>query len=318
MTSAAFLVDTGPEAGLGHLRRSCVLLDAMAAAGYECRLLCADTAAAAQVGRAAREIPASPAKLSPADVIVCDSYRLPSTFIASLRARSRVLVAFDDTAERDLDVDIVLNHNIYGDRLDYSRRTRGQVLAGSDYTLVDPRILAAAQAYRQRPAGTDVVISFGGTDDGARGAKIAEALLRRCGSHIHIVVAPGKEPAAAALELAEAERRHVSVHPAPDMAALLSGARVYVGGAGVTALEALVVGLDLVLVVLAPNQQLNAEAMAESGQAVIAADDPEVIATAAATLLGQSHVSRPNAVDGHGPGRVIAAIELLLKRKSSV
>lgn len=263
-------------------------------------------------------MPVSPDDLPAADVIVCDSYRLDRAFLVRLRSRCRVLVAFDDTAERDLDVDIVLNHNIYGRQLDYSARTRGQVLSGPDCALVDRRILAASKGYRQHPAVNDAVVSFGGTDDGALGADVATALLPRTKAHIHLVVAPGRTPAAAALTLAASQPRRVTLQHDPDMATLLSRARVYVGGAGVTALEALVIGLDLVLVMLAPNQRLNAEAMAQSGQAVIVAGEPQEIALATVSMLERPHVLKPSPVDGLGAKRVIAAIEQLLKSKHAV
>jgi spore coat polysaccharide biosynthesis predicted glycosyltransferase SpsG len=316
LTSAAFLVDTGPNVGLGHLRRSCVLLDAMTEAGFECRLYCADVDAA--LGRVASAIPASPADLPKSDIVICDSYRLSQSFLAGLRQRCRILLAFDDTGERDLDVDIVLNHNIYGRQLDYSARTRGQVLTGPDCALVDRRILAAAEAYRRNPAIDDVVVSCGGTDDGARGADFAAAALARTKAHFHLVIAPGIAPVARALALAAAQPQRVSLQRDPDMATLLSRARVYVGGAGVTALEALVIGLDLVLVVLAPNQRLNAAAMAQSGHAVIVMDDPEQIALATASTLAQPRVLKPSPVDGLGAARVVATIQQLQNSKRAV
>lgn len=316
MNSVAFLVDAGPKVGLGHLRRSGILLDALAGAGYQCRLYCADVTSA--VGRSAEALPASPADLPATDVVVCDSYHLDQAFLTGLRRRCRVLVAFDDTAERDLDVDIVLNPNIYGGQLDYARRTRGQVLIGPDCALVDRRMFAAAEAYRRHPADNDVVVSFGGTDDGARGAQVAEALLPRTKAHIHLVVAPGVEPSASTIAFAASQPEHVTLQHGPNMAALLPCARVYVGGAGVTALEALVVGLDLVLVILAPNQRLNAEVMAQSGQAVIVADEPQEIALATISMLERPHVLKPSPVDGLGAQRVVIAIEQLLKSKRAV
>ena len=42
MKSANFLIDAGKGTGIGHLRRSGVLLDTMRKAGYACRLYCQD------------------------------------------------------------------------------------------------------------------------------------------------------------------------------------------------------------------------------------------------------------------------------------
>lgn len=290
----------------------------MKEAAFECRLYCADPKAAADGGRQSEAMPAKVDDLPKVDVVVCDSYRLDPAFLAALRGRCRALLAFDDTAERKLDVDIVLNHNIYGAQLDYGAWKPAWVLTGPACALVDRRILAAAEAYRRHRAANDVVISFGGTDDGARGAAVAKALLPRSTAHIHLVVAPGSAPAESARALAQSEPQRVTLAPSPDMAELLSRARVYVGGAGVTALEALVIGLDLVLVVLAPNQRLNAEAMVRSGQAAIAPDDPAAIAVAAAAMLARPRAAHPSPVDGRGASRVISAIEQLLNRKGSV
>src|SRR5688500_5921478 len=99
MVRAAFIVDSGPSAGLGHLSRSLVLLEALERQGAACVLHCEDTASALTLGRRAVVLPASLAELEAVDLIHCDSYRLSQSDLQVLRRRCRLLSIQDDTAD---------------------------------------------------------------------------------------------------------------------------------------------------------------------------------------------------------------------------
>ncbi len=313
MKSAVFLVDSGPGIGLGHLRRSGILLDAMTHAGFECRLVCPDVGAAAALGRTAAPMPAAIEDVPSADVVICDSYSIRSEHLSRLRRRPSVLLVFDDMADRAINADLVLNHNLYGARVDYAGLTDAAILRGPECTLVAPDVLSARMR-RSAHSGNGVVISFGGTDDGAR----AVELLRWWGSAegpCHIVVPPGVSPSESALGAAEENPGRVILQRGPDMPALLADARLYIGGAGMTALEAMVVGLDMVLFVLVDNQRLNAEAFGRHGHPVVQGFQPKRGAEIAAALLRQPFQQHASVVDGEGATRVVRAIEDLLRAK---
>jgi spore coat polysaccharide biosynthesis predicted glycosyltransferase SpsG len=314
MRNAAFLVDSGPGVGLGHLRRSGILLDAMTEAGFSCRLYCQDVDAAAALGRAASVPPAAIEELSAADVVICDSYLMHMERLARLRGRGMVLLVFDDMGDRPIDADFVLNHNLYGGTIDYSGLTHARVLSGPECTLVDPELLKA-RATHGANAGHGVVISFGGTDDGSRAAALARLLLSSFAGPYHIVVAPGITPSPDATALAAELPSAVILQQGPDMPRLLASARLYLGGAGMTALEALVVGLDMVLCVISENQRLNAEAFGRCGHAVVQGFKPNEVATIAASLLQRPFRPHPNPVDGKGASRVVSAVERLLGKQ---
>jgi spore coat polysaccharide biosynthesis predicted glycosyltransferase SpsG len=318
MKSASFLVDAGKGTGLGHLRRSGILFDAMAAAGYRCTLYCQDIAVAAGIGRTAVTMPERPEDLPRSDVLVCDSYRIGSADLRRFRTRCRVMLVFDDLCDHPIEADLVLNHNIYGEALDYAAATDATVLTGPVCALVDRAVLDAAAAFGSAPGSDDVVLSFGGTDDGGSGAAVAALLAPRIAANLHIVVAPGVTPAGSAVSLAAKMPGRIRLHRGPDLPKLLARCRVYVGAAGVTALEAHAIGLDMVLCVIADNQRLNAEAFGRLGHAVIEGIDAHAAAERVVGILRRPYLRRPQTVDGQGAARLVAAIEQALLRKASI
>ena len=255
---AAFVVDSGPAIGLGHLSRSLLLLDALTQKGVTCRLYTADPAAADALGRTAEPLPAPLGKLPKTDLVVCDSYRLNEGDFTALRGRCRLLVTLDDTADRPLPVDVIINHNLYAAQLGYEALSTAKVLAGPDYALVNDKVMAAAHHHRTHPAENAVVVSFGGTDDGTLAAKVAAELLARSDARIDVIVAASRQPSAAIRDLAQAHPGHVVLHHGADVPALLSHARLYLGAAGMMSFEAFAIGLFLVVVPIADNQRPGA------------------------------------------------------------
>ncbi len=305
---AAFVVDSGPAIGLGHLSRSLLLLDALTQKGVTCRLYTADPAAADALGRSAEPLPAPLGKLPKTDLVVCDSYRLSEGDFTALRDRCRLLVALDDTADRPLPVDVIINHNLYAAQLGYEALSTAKVLAGPDYALVNDKVMAAAHHRRSHPPENAVVISFGGTDDGAIAAKVAGELLSRCDARIDVIVAASRQPAAAIRDLAQSHPGRVVLHHGADVPALLSHARLYLGAAGMMSFEAFAIGLFLVVVPIADNQRPGAEALLRYGHDMVAELDPEKLAEHAARRLKSPPVITLAPIDGKGPERLAAEL----------
>ncbi len=305
---AAFVVDSGPAIGLGHLSRSLLLLDALTQKGVTCRLYTADPAAADALGRTAEPLPAPLGKLPKTDLVVCDSYRLSESDFTALHGRCRLLAALDDTADRPLPVDVIINHNLYAAQLGYEALSTAKVLAGPDYALVNDKVMAAAHHHRTHPAENAVVVSFGGTDDGTLAAKIAGELLPRCDARIDVIVAASRQPAAAIRDLAQRHPGRVVLHHGADVPALLSHARLYLGAAGMMSFEAFAVGLFLVVVPIAGNQRPGAEALLRYGHDMVPELDPARLAEHAARRLKSPPVITLAPIDGKGPERLAAAL----------
>lgn len=315
MTRAAFIVDAGPTVGLGHLGRSMVLFNALERQAVTCQLYCADPVTAAALGHSAEPFSPVLAQTASCDLIVCDSYRLSGTDLRALRQRCRLLVALDDTADRPLLVDVVLNHNLYAPDLDYVRLGAARVLAGPAYALVDQRITAAAQVHATHRPEHAIVVSFGGTDDGALGAQIAEALLPRTEAPIHVIVAGSRQPAASLLRLAQAHATRIQVHHGPDVPSLLAQSRLYLGSAGMMSFEAFAIGLELVVVPIADNQRPGAAALVAYGHEMITQLNPRVLAEAAAYRLAHPHEITSSPIDGMGGDRAATALLNELTKK---
>lgn len=307
MIGASFIVDNGPSVGLGHLGRSMVLRGALERHGVACRLYCADPAAAAALGHTAEATPTLSA-IPRTDIIICDSYRLSDADLRALRDRCRLLVALDDTAERPLPVDVVLNHNLYAPELDYGRLGAGKALAGPRYALVDQRITAAARDHAAQPPKHAVVMSFGATDDGTIAAQVANALLPRTDALLRVIVAASRQPSTALLQLARTQSTRISMHHGPDVPALLARARLYLGSAGMMSFEAFAIGLELVVVPIAANQRPGAEALVAYGHDLVPTLDPGTLAAVAARRLAEPRATTPSPIDGRGGERAASAL----------
>lgn len=308
MIRAAFLLDSGPDVGLGHLSRSLLLMAALEKRDVACSLYTADPEAARAFGRQAEPLPAPLSNLPEADLVVCDSYRFNAPDFITLRGRCRRLAALDDTASRPLPVDVVINHNLYAPRLDYKAVSNAKVLAGPDYALVDERVMAAAQRHRAVTPENAVVISFGGTDDGTRVAEVALALLPLTDARLDLVVAAGQTPCKAVNALARKHPDRVTVHHGPDVPALLARARLYVGAAGMMSFEAFAIGVDLVVVPIADNQRPGAAALVTYGHDMVRSYDATQLANLAARRIKKPAAVRPAPIDGQGPERLATAL----------
>jgi spore coat polysaccharide biosynthesis predicted glycosyltransferase SpsG len=316
MTRAAFLLDSGPSIGLGHLSRSLLLLGALEDRDVSCTLYAADPAAAKAFNRRAEPLPAPLSALAETDIVVCDSYRLSAADFSALRGRCRLLVALDDTADRPLPVDVVINHNLYAPRLNYAAVTDAKILAGPGYALVDDRVMAAAQLHRHEAPENAVVISFGGTDDGTRAAETAVALLPLTEARLDLIVAASRTPCGAVNALARKHPDRVILHHGADVPALLARARLYLGAAGMMSFEAFAIGVALVVVPIAGNQRPGAEALREYGHDMVAEYNAAELAKRAAWQLKRPPEIRLAPIDGQGPDRLAAALLEELKARA--
>ncbi len=307
---AIILADSGPRVGLGHLRRSLVLATALGAAGAGVRLLTPD-GEAQRIARgsieAAAPWPRDLSELPLADLLIVDSYRIDADTCRRWRPRFRLRVLIDDLADRDLDADIIVNPNSYGEILNYQDICSCTILAGPDYALVDPAF--AALRDHDRGAGRRVLIAFGGTDDGTLGAAAAAALLRRSDVAIDLVVSPLRPVGSAAVALGRAESRRLNLHRGAAMTDLMAPAVLYLGACGSTVWEASAAGLGLVVAKIADNQALAQTDLARRGMAAFEAFDAERMAEAAAQWLAAPAPNPLTAViDGRGGARAAAAV----------
>ncbi|MGP1255664.1 MAG: hypothetical protein ACTS10_14695 [Kiloniellales bacterium] len=293
------LVDSGPQVGLGHLRRQLVLAEALAARGAICRFGLSDPEVGIELPNCVaetftwdrRELPQGDV-----DALVVDSYQVDPELLASSRS---LIVAMDDLAERPLAADLVVNHNAYGDLCDYGAYRAGRLLAGPRFAMVG----AAFRALREHPAD-GLLVNFGATDDGRLSLPLIAA-LRDFLPEVPILVALMR---VAPEQQAALERLRAEVRLARPLEEAMAEARVFVGAAGVSLLEALAAGRMPVVCAIADNQRINIEFLSKRGLPAFPRPDPQAMAQAVLECYATSVVVAVPELDGLGAERVADAI----------
>jgi UDP-2,4-diacetamido-2,4,6-trideoxy-beta-L-altropyranose hydrolase len=326
----AFLTDSGPAVGLGHLSRCLALAGAVATAGARTSLLVRgappvrllEPGAAASIDRfdwildppeTLRRLRA----LHP-DVIVVDSYAASPTLLAALRELGPV-VAVDDLADRPLPVDVVVNGSVGAETRRYDRGSGALFLLGPRYALLDPAYARAPL----RPAGRRVerlLVCLGGSRQPAALAAALAAADRVLEGAVLDVATGGLEGDATMAAPGGAPRNRAIFHRARfGLRELMEEADVAISGAGVTLHELAATATPAVAILVAPNQRPNLDAFVRAGAALEAGavTDPGLagaIESALRRLVGDPALradlgARGRAlVDGGGAARVALAL----------
>ncbi|TNE61165.1 MAG: hypothetical protein EP335_17085 [Alphaproteobacteria bacterium] len=251
MLNASILVECGRKSGLGRVRRTLTLANALKARGVACDIFVTSdegmdlVSALGFTAKLADQLPARH------DLLVVDTCSDSARALSALCATARISCVIDDLAERPVVCDYVINPNLYASELDYSAYRVREVLRGPAHALIHDDFFARALPADER-AG--VVVSFGGTDDGRLAAPIAALIAKESGEPVYVPVPAYLEPAA---ELTALAGQGVEVLRAPDMAGLLGRARLYVGAAGATVLEALAAGCPVCAIATQSDQHKN-------------------------------------------------------------
>jgi len=334
MTAAAHvaLVTEGDAVvGLGHVSRCLAIARAALAAGARVSfLITPEPRAAALVASLGVPVveqpwPADPAAALAAlralrpDAVVVDSYKAGPEIFRALGRVAPAVAAVDDTAERELPVDLVVNGGVAAEALPY-RRDRGTVyLLGPRYALLDPGY-AAAPAPRARPRVERVLLSLGGGFTDALPTAVRAADRALDGATLDVAAGSFAAGAAALDAVARGSRNRVVLHRGRfGLRDLMLEADLAVSGAGMTLLELAATATPTVLVRMAENQRPNADGAVRLGAAALAggADDPG-LGAAIEAALGRLAADPPARaalggraralVDGRGAARAVEAI----------
>jgi len=316
---AQFLIEAGQGFGLGHLRRMQVLASALQRKDWDCHFAVTDRTVVDELnagGLTAGVWGGLGADLEDTDLLVIDGYNYGSDLLVHWRQHARVCLIMDDMAERPLAADMLLNHNIYGHQLDYSAYSVGSVLAGPKYSLVSEEFISAHG--KPRPDPYQLLISFGGTDDGCYSIPIAEGILQ-ANSNItcHVVCSPLCKPSTGLIELELRYAGRVQLYHGANMAKLMGCCSVMVGAAGYSLIESLVAGVRPVVCATADNQRLNVAAFQRLGGRALDHYEPvHLIELALAEF--QYPREQQTICDGEGAIRVVESIEKIMLESSWV
>lgn len=211
------------------------------------------------------------------DWLVVDHYSLDRRWEQAMRAACHHLLVIDDLADRPHDCDLLLDQNLgrraedYRDLLPFGART----LIGPRYALLRPEfaaLRAESLARREQPAFRHLLVTMGGVDKDNATLAILDALVG-CDlpPDLRITVVMG--PHAPFLGQVRARAAAMPwptrvLAGASDMARLMTEADLAIGAAGSTSWERCCLGLPTIQMILAENQRLIAQALAQAGAAV--------------------------------------------------
>jgi UDP-2,4-diacetamido-2,4,6-trideoxy-beta-L-altropyranose hydrolase len=297
-----FVVDCGAIVGMGHLSRAQTLAEALAARGGQVRMRL--TAPDSAPPNFPFPIVALEQETGAADLVIVEGLGFTAAQAEAFRKPGALFVVVDDLGDRSIACDVLINQNIYGDRLPFHGYSYRQALLGAKFALIKPGF-ADARGSAER-GGPRPLITFGGGATAAIGVEVARRLATRFSGPIDLAL--GGALGVAANDLPGNVMRHYGA----DMPALMARATLYVGSLGVTFLEALAVGLPVVAACVADNQRLALDAAKSLGLAVFPEPDLDAIVAAAEAAMAAPSALLLDQPDGRGAARVADALLLAL------
>lgn len=110
-------------------------------------------------------------------LIIADGYQFKSNYQKQLKTFGYHLIYIDDLVEGKLYADVIVNHAANVDPSNYLIQPNAQLALGTEYAILRPLFVKAAQAKRQIIKITNVFVCFGGADTLDLSCKVTKALL---------------------------------------------------------------------------------------------------------------------------------------------
>ena len=211
------------------------------------------------------------------DWLIVDHYSLDESWEKGLQPYCKKIMVIDDLADRKHDCDILLDQNFGRDPQDYAAYVNEdcELLCGSNYALLRPEF-AQWRSYslerRQHNKLASILINLGGVDKDNITTKILKVLqTKSLPDHCSITIVMGSTSPwieAVKQQAAIMQWRTVVKVGVDNMAELMANSNLAIGAAGSTSWERCCLGLPTIILVLADNQQVIANALEGVGAAL--------------------------------------------------
>lgn len=191
--------------------------------------------------------------------IIVDHYGLSARWHRQIRsAITARLAAIDDLADRDLDVDLLVDHTYCPDhQVKYAHHVKSgiKIIGGPQYGLLGPAY-ADAPRYLPQPAVSSIGIFMGGTDENNLSALAYEACRNGAGfnGRIEIATTASNRHIIALQALATSDSRLLITLDQPDLAAFFCRHDLQIGAGGGASWERCCIGAPTIGVIAADNQ----------------------------------------------------------------
>ena len=286
MTSAFFIIDCGLTSGLGHVRRSLVLADAMRKIDVKCQFhITSDIGLPMLQSHNFNDIVHYDNIPSDTDVLIIDGNIFTNEQLAQWGKSPFMICIIDDNGKRPVEADVLINPNLYAKSVCYDEYSIQNLLMGPHHHLIAPEFFES-----DLERNIDFLISFGGTDDGRLAGPLIKRLQAITGKSIAWAVPQHISPQADIVALAE-NSNNFSLVTDGNIPELLARSHCFIGGAGAMVSEALASGCCVVTCAIVPDQAKNVEFLTGYNLPVFPQFDVENILEAA---LSFDQYSKPD------------------------
>ena len=200
--------------------------------------------------------------------IMADGYDFGLHWQRAAKEGGAGLLCFDDLGEATFAADLVVNQNPGAQDLSYDMED-GHVLAGADYVVLRRDI---RRLKRQAPSTQPhLLVTFGGYDAGNLALATMKELTRlETPFTATVICTAGDRGLKEAKNFAASQSETFRVLPPSDIVPLMAAVDLALCAGGTTALELASLGVPMVLVTVADNQEPGAAALAVAGCARLA------------------------------------------------
>lgn len=255
------------------------------------------------------------------DAVVVDHYAFDARWHRAVRdalgcaAQSLRVLVIDDTADRALDADALLDHNWAPDHhAKYASRLQREPLwlCGPRFALLASAYRGAAR-YRFQDTVRSIGIFMGGTDPGGVSARVLAA-CRSAGFHgpVELATTSANPHLVALQDTCQRDGHAILTLDQPDLAAFFARHDLQVGAGGGATWERCCIGAPTVALALVANQSAVVPGLAALGalRAADAATLPAVLRELVADRAARLALAERAAalVDGRGAQRVALAL----------
>jgi UDP-2,4-diacetamido-2,4,6-trideoxy-beta-L-altropyranose hydrolase len=347
MNRVLFRVDSGAQMGAGHVMRCLTLANELADRGTQCEFASRQHRGnlSERIERSGFRVHMLPERGSSdnwlgatqkddardvleilsrakADCMIVDHYGVDQIWEGEIRKHVSCMVAIDDLANRQHQVDMLIDQTLGRAEEDYRKLVppNCKLILGANFAMIRPEFhKARSLSLKRRLPGSlqKICLMFGGGDQSSLTLNVLNTCLRadlKPDTEITAIVPQSSECFPEISRFVELHGARFRVLPfVEDMAGLLSNQDLVIGAAGSAAWERCCMGVPSILFVLADNQSLVAERLAQSGAVKIVSNQDDLLGELNSFIVDpiklemlSSKASR--VTDGLGVSRVCEAV----------
>lgn len=262
--------------------------------------------------------------------VVLDGYHLDETYQKRLKDMGVKIMVIDDTSHlSNYEADVILNPNLYAKSLNYLALPHTLKLFGTNFLLFRNDIVQREKSERPiTDVATKILVTMGGSDPVNFTGKVVEALHLIMGysGKIKIVLGPLNRHAKDIESRVESTRLDIQLIKDPaKFAELITWADMGITAAGTSTWEMGLLGLPLITVSIAENQNKVGEVLKQHNAALHLGWHEgitiENMADAVRHLIYDHEkrrrfsLNQRHLIDGRGASRVVNLIEILTTKQ---